>query len=284
MKIRRIVLNVFVIIWGLWCPTLAGAKNTINVIGFYYPPYLNGDETGLMETVVNEALMNVEMDTVWKYYPVERAVMNFNRSEQSDRPTIFVGAKPYVPDALFLDMLAFDQLFIYDTTKYETVDLKSLDDLENKSIGVLLNSGIGRFLASKGLTIEETQIENNIMKLEKHRIDFFAMADLTALHIVKNAQKEGQKFAVCSLPEPFSSYSGLATHASRPDLFKKISEGFEMLVASGRFRELLLQYYGEEYLPHEYSENAQLNSTNSILQPCEGMTPSQGFFSVSGSV
>jgi ABC-type amino acid transport substrate-binding protein len=247
--------------WGLTMadgeskPAIAklDANEKITVAAFEYPPiYQNADEKGLAGDIVVEAFKAVNIDTEFQFFPPPRMVKAVVEGQTTCGigGTILFDSPDFSSKVTVSSKIQYvSQVFVYDYRKFSKgLSFNTLADMANYKIGVLLHSGIFKFLEkTKELKIDSNYShDGSARQLQNGRIDVWAIVDLTGIMYMKKlfpneadnykytkAFNRGDVSVVFSkIQDPNNLYN------------TKFKQGLAIIKKNGTYMKIMAKYYG----------------------------------------
>jgi ABC-type amino acid transport substrate-binding protein len=234
-------------------PGCAFALERVVVAAFEYPPiYQDGPEKGLSGDLVAAAFQAVGIGAEFRFFPVARmvqAVANGDYACGMGGSILFESPVLASRVALAATVNYVSQVFVYDTRRFSPgPDWKSLAELSDYRIGVLRSSGINKFLEKTvELKLETNTIhEGSAQQLQKHRIDLWAIVDLTGMmYLGKLFPAEAAHFKYTKAYNR-GDVSLVVSRKLDPDglLAARFREGLAIIKKNGVYLKILAHYYG----------------------------------------
>jgi len=223
-------------------------SKSVEILAFEYPPFIKGDGTGIGERIVTAALQPQGYTVKFLYYPHKRAVINFRDGEGQ----LYIGIRnSFSEQKIDCEKISyFRRVFVYLKKQYPDFQMKTLDVLKGKRIGVTLGSSQANELKDAGLTLDESTIpENNMKKLYAGRTDFFYTPDLTALSMIDKLFP-GQ-FSEFGIVEYKRDSADLIVRKNSPgeNILQSYRTGLKMIIESGTYHRILEDFYGAGRVP-----------------------------------
>lgn len=169
---------------GIFLWSQLAAAESVDIVTFSYPPYMNADGSGILARIIGATTKNTGIRVSYKVYPRKRAVLVFNQPETEG---FFLGERGYFPDLRnfeVLTLLEFRTVFVYMKASQPSLKYKSLADLAGKRVGVSFGSVLIPRFKDYGMIVEEAHLENNLVRLQTGRIDFWHTVDTAALGMI----------------------------------------------------------------------------------------------------
>ncbi len=234
---RNSFLVLFFLGIFLW-PQLAAAES-VDIVTFSYPPYMNADGNGILARIIGETTKNTGIRVSYKVYPRKRAVLVFNQRETEG---LFLGERGYFPDLKNFEvftLLEFRTVFVYVKASHPTLKYKGLADLAGKRVGVSFGSVLIPLFKDYGMIVEEAHLENNLARLKTGRIDFWHTVDTAALAMIgKTCPGREKDFGF--LDDETHTADLMVKKGSRStDAFRTMVNRYKILEKRGDIRKLL---------------------------------------------
>ena len=220
----------------------------VDILTFHYPPYINGDGTGMAEKIITAAFQTQGHSVKFTIYPNKRAVNNFQTGEGK----MFLGVKNVFSEQEINaeELFYFRRVLVYLKDQYPELHINSLDDLKGKKIGVVLGSSTIADFQAAGLIVDTTsKHENNIRKLYARRVDFIYTLDLTAISLIKKLFP-GQP-ADFGIFEYQRKAADLVVKKNSPEekTLQVFRTGLKTIIENGTYRNILEESYGAGQVP-----------------------------------
>ena len=227
---------------------VAAASQPIEILTFQYPPYINGDGTGMGEEIVAAAFQTQGHSVKFTLYPSKRAINNFQKGQGK----MFLGLRDYFSEQEINaeEIFYFRRVLIYLKDQYPELHINSLDDLKGKKIGVVLGSSQITDFQAAGLIVDKTsKHENNIKKLYARRVDVIYTLDLTAINLIEKLFP-GQP-AVFDIFEYQRNAADLVVRKNSLEekLLQVFRTGLKTIIENGTYHKIMEQSYGAGQVP-----------------------------------
>ncbi len=224
------------------------ASPPIDILTFQYPPYINGDGTGMAEKIITAAFETQGHSVKFTIYPIKRAINNF----QKGRGKMFLGLRDYFSEQEIniQEIFYFRRVLVYLKDRYPDLQINNLDDLKGKKIGAVLGSSVIDDFQAAGLIVDKTsKHENNINKLHARRVDFIYTLDLTAINLIEKLFP-GQP-AAFEIFEYQLNAADLVVRKNSPGekLLQVFRTGLKTIIENGTYLKIMVQSYGAGQVP-----------------------------------
>lgn len=220
----------------------------VEIITFAYPPYINGDGTGMVEKIVSKSFEAQNQSVKYRIYPLKRAIENF----QQGQGQLFIGLPLYFPgqeiDAT--EIFYYRRVLVYLKEQYPAFYINSLTDLKGKTVGMLVGASQDTVFQAAGLTVDTAPgIKNNIEKLYLRRVDFVATVDLAAINQI-NETFPGQ-LADFGFWEFDRSVLDLIArrNSSIKTIYEDFRAGLKTIIRNGTYQQIQEEVYGPGQVP-----------------------------------
>jgi polar amino acid transport system substrate-binding protein len=228
--------------------TVGAASQPIEILIFHYPPYVNGDGTGMAEKIVAAAFQTQGHSVKFTLYPSKRAINNFQKGQGK----MFLGLRDFFSEQEVNaeKIFYFRRVLVYLKDQYPELHINSLDDLKGKKIGVVLGASRIIDFQSAGLIEEITsKHENNIKKLYARRLDFIYTLDLTAIDLIEKLFP-GQP-ADFGIFEYQRNAADLVVRKNSPEekILQVFRTGLKTIIENGTYHKIMEQSYGAGKVP-----------------------------------
>jgi ABC-type amino acid transport substrate-binding protein len=227
---------------------VGSVAQTVEIITFAYPPYKTNDGTGLADKIITAALQTQRRSVEFRVYPLRRAIHNFRMGEGQ----LFLGLPSYFSELEIeaTEIVYYSRVLVYLKAKYPTLEIKSLDELKGKTVGVLMGASVSSMLESSGLIVEMAPgNENNIKKLRSERVDFVSMVDLSAIgQINQSFPGELADFGFYEFDR--AALALIARKESQSEtLFQAFRRGIKAIIENGTYHQIFEEFYGQGQVP-----------------------------------
>ena len=227
---------------------VAAASQPIEILTFQYPPYINGDGTGMAEKIVAAAFQTQGHSVKFTLYPSKRAINNFQKGQGK----MFLGSRDHFSEQEINaeEIFYFRRVLVYLKDQYPELHINNLDDLKGKKIGVVLGSSQITDFQAAGLIVDKTsKHENNINKLHARRVDFIYTLDLTAINLIEKLFP-GQP-AAFEIFEYQLNAADLVVRKNSPGekLLQVFRTGLKTIIENGTYLKIMEQSYGAGQVP-----------------------------------
>ena len=247
-KTRRTWGFALLLLATLMPAAVAVASQPIEIIIFHYPPYINGDGTGMAEEIVAASFETQGHAVKFTLYPTKRAINNF----QNGQGKMFLGLRDFFSQKEIdaQEFFYFRRILVYLKEQYPELHINSLDDLKGKKIGAVMGSTKVSDFQAAGLIVDKTsKHENNIKKLHARRVDFIYSLDLTTISLIEKL-----------FPGQTGDFGIFEYELSAADLIVKKGSpeeknlqvfrvGLKTIVENGTYGKIMEQYYGAGQVP-----------------------------------
>ena len=227
---------------------VAAESQPIEMLTFQYPPYANGDGTGMGEEIVAAAFQTQGHSVKFTLYPIKRAISNF----QEGQGKMFLGLRDFFSEQEINseEIFYFRRVLIYLKDQYPELHINSLDDLKGKKIGVVLGSSQIVDFQTAGLVVDKTsKHENNIKKLYARRVDVIYTLDLTGTSLIEKLfPGRPADFEI------FEYQRNAADLVVRKNSFgdkilQTFRTGLKTIIENGTYHKIMEQSYGAGQVP-----------------------------------
>ena len=247
-KIRRTWGFALLLLAILMPAAVAVASQPIEILIFHYPPYINGDGTGMAEEIVAASFETQGHTVKFTLYPTKRAINNF----QNGQGKMFLGLRDFFSQKEIdaQEIFYFRRILVYLKEQYPELHINSLDDLKGKKIGVIIGSTKISDFQAAGLIVDKTsKHENNIKKLHARRVDFIYSLDLTTISLIEKLfPGQTGDFGIF---EYELSAADLIVRKGSPEekTLQVFRAGLKTIVENGTYGKIMEQYYGAGQVP-----------------------------------
>ncbi|WED24596.1 transporter substrate-binding domain-containing protein [Vibrio sp. JC009] len=228
----------------------------IRIITEDYPPYNyveDGKLKGLSVDIIKAVMKRTSLEYTLEVLPWARGMVTTERTKN-----VFIFSMRRVPSReerfLWVGSLCSSAQSIYTLYNRHDIEVDSIEDLNNYTVGTTINDSRETVLIAKGIPVENlTRIsghdsyERNYMKLKFGRIDLWPMDDTVAFHIVKRNGDEPEKV----LKKVYSFESGkndtyyLATNLNTdPEILEQVSRALREFKETEEYSVLLKRWNG----------------------------------------
>lgn len=229
------------------------ADETIVVAAFEYPPiYQNAQDKGLSGDMVAAAFKAVNVDVEMQFFPVARVPLTVAKGKAVcgiggivlfDTPE----TRSDVTNGGIIQYVS--QTFLYNSKQYPNgIVYNSLDEMAKYKIGVLMNSGIQRFLEKNSSLefIANTIHDGSAKQLESKRIDVWAIVDLTGMMYMKQLFPDKADDYKYTKSFTKGDVSIFFSNKADPDkvYMTKFKEGLAIIKKDGTYMQIMAKYYG----------------------------------------
>jgi polar amino acid transport system substrate-binding protein len=240
----RAVLLFVILTWS----AVGVASQPIEILTFQYPPYIDGDGTGMAGKIVAAAFKTQGHSVKFTIYPTKRAVNNFQKGQGK----MFLGVRNYFSEQEINaeEIFYFRRVLVYLKDQYPELHINNLDDLKGKRIGVVLGSSPIADFQAAGLIVDKTsKHESNIKKLHTRRVDFIYTLDLTAISLIEK-HFPGQP-SVFEIFEYQRSAADLIVRKNSLEekLLQIFRTGLKTIIEDGTYHKIMEQTYGADQVP-----------------------------------
>lgn len=244
-KIKPVFILTFFILF-FFAGEIFGKQ--VKIITYPYPPYIKGDKTGIAEKITVEAFEKAGHSAEFIYYPRKRSTESFYKKEAH----VFLGVRDFLGKEKInvKEIFNLRRVLVYLKKRYPDFTMKSFDDLKGKTIGIPIGESQVPVFVSAGLKVDEaTTVENNLRKLYAGRIDFWPTLDLTAFTVIEKIYPG--KMSEFGFYEYIWVPGDLVVRKNHPEeyLYEDFKKGFDILLKTGRYMEILEEYYGKGTVP-----------------------------------
>ena len=229
-----LLLTGMVIPQAAWC-----VKDSVDIITFTYPPYMNPDGSGLMEKIFTRAYQGTGFSYSFKVYPRKRSLMVF---EHAGNQGLFLGERSYFPglDIESQNIMQFKTVFVYMKDRFpDHLHYSRLEDLRGKRVGISMGSVLGPKFTASGLIVDEALLENNIMKLNSGRIDLWHTVDTAAIRLI-GEKFPNRKDSFAFLPDEVHTIDLVMKKNSPSDTaYRLFVQRFKIMVNTGELKRIV---------------------------------------------
>jgi polar amino acid transport system substrate-binding protein len=247
-KIRQIWGFATLLFLILISVAVAAASQPIEIVTFHYPPYINGDGTGMGEKIVAAAFQTQGHSVNFTIYPSKRAINNF----QKGKGEMFLGLRDYFSEQEInaQEIFYFRRVLVYLKDQYPELHINSLDDLKGKKIGVVLGSSQVIDFQAAGLIEEITsKHENNIKKLYARRVDFIYTLDLTAIGLIEKLfPGQPADFGIFEYQRNAADLV-VRKNSLEEKTLQVFRTGLKTIIENGTYHKIMEQSYGAGKVP-----------------------------------
>ena len=227
---------------------VALASQPIEILIFHYPPYINGDGTGMAEEIVAASFETQGHAVKFTLYPTKRAINNF----QNGQGKMFLGLRDFFSQKEIdaQEFFYFRRILVYLKEQYPELHINGLDDLKGKKIGVVMGSTKVSDFQAAGLIVDKTsKHENNIKKLHARRVDFIYSLDLTTISLIEKLFP-GQTGDFGIFEYELSAADLIVRKGSPEEKNLQVFRvGLKTIVENGIYGKIMEQYYGAGQVP-----------------------------------
>lgn len=251
MRITNMINNI-TIIFCLFLATIILPQpisaEPIDVLTFYYPPYMNGDGTGIAEQITTKAFQKKGHVVKFKVFPRKRAITLFKQGEKD----FFLGLPVYFSEQEigYSKIINLRSVLAFKKKRYPNLQIKGLNDLKGKTIGASLGaSPIPVFKEAGLIVIEAPKGENTIKMLHSGRIDFLYILDVAAIKLIKKIfPKQQHTFGFLEYKQIGGGLVVRKNSSSWP-FFEDFKNGLNSIVNNKEYLHILEQHYGSNQVP-----------------------------------
>lgn len=230
---------------------IAYAEAPLRVLSVNSPPYsmaFNGQVTGYATEVVKLMLKQMEMEEKFAIYPLKRALSIASR--EANILVYPITRSPEIEDDYYwLGQLSKQNTYLYKLKSNTQLNLTNFADAKHLNVGVVRGSMIEKQLTSLGFSKVQqvTTGLQNVLKLQKHRLDLVASDEVTFSHLIDQANRgtttklRYQDFEKV-IELPFSSNNQLyiaLSKSSSLQLLQRLQKAYHKITESGSIIQVL---------------------------------------------
>ena len=247
------ILAVLLLLSCMGLLPTARADETVSIVTEQYPPYNYVDQGklgGLCTEVVQAVLHELKLKGDFKLLPWARAYGTALRS-----PNVLIYSISRTPDREHLfkwvGVIAPTDFFLY-AVPGKDLGITTLDEAKPYQIGTV-NEDVGeQFLIKHGFT-KGTNLQSiasyeaNYQKLQRGRVDLWIMAELSAVHLARQAGHDPAKTLtkVLHIPEMSGPGTYMAFGNKTPDAtVAQFRAGLDAIKKNGTFDALTRKWLG----------------------------------------
>lgn len=225
---------------------------TVNVVTFYYPPFMNGDGSGLAEKLHIASFQEMGYEVAFEYYPQNRARKVFRAKSHC----LFNGANEFANSDIASDIRFFGAAYVQIVIVFikdcfpELKKIETLEGLKDKTIGCQFGAGMIPVYQKAGLIVDlNDSLKANFRKLQAGRIDFLSTIDLTAKKIINDqfSQRESE-FSMLVFNRVLGGLT-VKKGSLAQDAFDEYKKGFKAIREKGIYLKILEEFYGPGKVP-----------------------------------
>lgn len=244
-----IIISLF---WLLSAPSVYAENRSVKVVTFHYPPFINGDRSGLAEKLHIAAFEERGYEVIFEYFPHKRAAKIFIMTNEYffNGPNEFKGAD-ISPDVDFLGVGYIQMVLVCLKDRFPHLEKNvSIEDIKGLKIGCVRGDSISLFYESAGVNIDlANTIESNIHKLMAGRVDLISTIDLTAHELIHRLCKDrSSEFSILNIHK---TLAGLSVKKNGPlkEAFQEYKLGFQAIKEKGIYMKINEEFYGKGLVP-----------------------------------
>lgn len=243
--ISFLIVGLFV---TLAVPVLEALAQPIDVITFHYPPYMNGDGTGIAEQIVVASFKKKGHGVNFITYPRKRAITSFKQGEKD----FFLGLPLYFSEDKigYSEFIYLRTVLLFSKKHHPNLQFNILEDLKGKKIGAAIGASQIPYFQKAGLIVLEVpKGENTVQMLHSGRVDLIYIIDLRAIRLIDTFfpdQREDFGFL-----EYKQIGGGLIVRKNSLswNSFKEFEEGLKSIINSNEYLQIFEQHYGSNQVP-----------------------------------
>ncbi len=248
-------MRKFVLVGVLVLIPLIGlsAQETLTIEAFEYPPiYQDGVDQGLACELVTAAFAASNVAVKYRFVPVLRMIQDLADETSAacvGGSILFANEAVRSQVRVSAPFMYVVQTFLYDERQYPRgIAFSALDQMSGFRIGVLNGSGIMRFLSqTKGLNLVENKIhEGSAKQLYTHRIDLWAIVDLTGFLTMRDLFPDEARFYRVTKPFETGDISLIVSEKrDKGGRYVPLFEaGLAIIEKNGTYMKIMAKYYG----------------------------------------
>lgn len=249
---RKHVLILVCFLWVLSGSCVMAESRIANLLTFYYPPFMNGDRSGLGEKLHIAAFQERGYEVIFQYYPHKRARKIFSTEDHY----LYAGTNEFVmfdiaSDIEFFNVIYIQIVLVCMKDRFPHLNkIDSLEALKNKTVGCQRGAHMIPIYKEAGIEIDiADNFESNIRKLERKRIDFLSTVDLTAKKMIDNIFEDRKsEFAILKFKKIMGGLT-VKKGSLAEEAFQECKEGFKAIKENGIYLKILEEFYGKEQVP-----------------------------------
>jgi ABC-type amino acid transport substrate-binding protein len=227
---------------------------TVNIATIDYPP-LMGKNGGLMTDIVKEAFLTQSYQVQFTLIPMARIAWSISEGVSEAA----IGSRHWVKNEALKESASFNSIyftgmhFFYRKEQFPTgIQYKKLEDLKPYNIGYIQSGSMISLLNKAGLKPQLVKdLVTNCRKLENQRIDTFVATELGGWGAI-NKQYPNKSNSFAMMPKPILDFIGsgdIIFPSHNKELNKIFNTGLTTLKKTGRYKEILENYYGKNKVP-----------------------------------
>ncbi|GAA5317815.1 MAG: hypothetical protein AseanaTS_30220 [Candidatus Pelagadaptatus aseana] len=228
-----------------------------------YPPFLQGDGSGLVEEILDSLFQQMDADTEFQYLPRKRAIHRFKKN-----PDIYyLGVTQDLIDIPFIaiKIVTYARTVLYYPSEDLNKDNLSLKDMAGKQIAIKRGSSSKNILLSHQINvIEAASLDSLVKLLLSKRVDGIYMPYESYIdHIQPKFGDHTQELQQLNFAlNPIY----LVAHQSskNKDLLDRMAEEIKSMEQSGKYQTILQRHYGRHPIPDYMQPDPQLLSSDII--------------------
>lgn len=190
---QSLFLMLSLVVASILSPFAIGADHKLNLVTFVEPPYVfpkGNANKGLVVQIVEELMERAQQDYSLTILPPKRALLHAIRTSNT---CVFPVERSQEREVKlrWVSPILISRNGFYATKTKGIEPLRVLNDVKDYRIGSVLGSAIGEYLLSLGFSVDlASDNRANLVKLNRGRIDLWAVDTLTAEHVSKENNVE----------------------------------------------------------------------------------------------
>jgi polar amino acid transport system substrate-binding protein len=274
----RIILLTVVFIFN--SALYAQSSNTDSIVleANEAPPFWSETlpHNGMCGELIYEISKAAGINTTIVFKPLSRLIEDDTNNDLGN-PAFFIvnqDFKEIIPIALYYaSIYSYDKNHKNGEGKSKDHQIKSLDELEGKKIGLLKGALIERsYFEKRGIFFEESYSQESLFKkLKLGRLDYVVEIDLVAQNIISKL-----------FPSELESFAHTHLYASSPiaimlakeqqnahAIAEKYKKGLDEIIENGTYRKVVEKYYSQEAFPENWFKELQMHTQLYTIQEDE---------------
>lgn len=258
----RLFIATLCIMWGTIFPSVA--SEDLQVIAFNVPPYSivsEKENTGYVTELVKAATAAMSHKVSIEIYPVLRGIYKAKTTKNILLYPLM--RQPHLEEHFhWLEQVSSSNSYLFKFHSRNDIQILSLSEAKDLRVGVVRGSTLIQSLKNNGVNNINTVSDGvqNILKLEKGRIDLLASDELMLSHIIDLYNRENREnkldlsmfVKVIAIPVKNNEMYIAMGKNSSPELVSEIKSSFRSVRQSGKLIEVA-HFWTNEH------EQAQVN-------------------------
>lgn len=248
MKKNIIYSIVTIMLLAVFASAPALARETMTIAVHEYPPYYNAEGKGMLIDLYTAICDAAGMDAAFQVLPVKRAIEYLfqNKMDAFSPGHIFLSPEQVEQVSIVKTFTVLGIFLYHDAGHKKNLVFNSYADLKGHKLGVVVNSPLLPAYQEAGLTYEEIQHPESIVKmLRAGRIDFGEGTLLTGMTLINTLFNKEMKDFDFFINIPIEC--SVAFHKNNPEALarmEKFVKGFETVKQNGTYVRILESYWG----------------------------------------